>query len=262
MFAFGCPTCLPNFSLIKAFQFLCLCEKKNMEKTKKKNWNFGLLYLIDGWCDLLQIWNVASHHRWALPQQIWCSSDKRSRIHECVKIATLLLLLIYSLLFTCTPGFLGRTKHYRVSWYSKLYYFLLLQQLISQLFGFNCIDFSNLALVIWAACMVVSFAVTNCLGSQVCIGNIRKNIAKGFLLLHIFNTYFTNCRTNKNLISTTVYTVEPLLRTPQIKETSELRSVPTGPPQYIFASQKGKPLYMYCKQKMWFLSVRHKEAPL
>ena len=38
---FGCPTCLPNFSLIEASvseleQFLCLCEKNKNNKKKKK----------------------------------------------------------------------------------------------------------------------------------------------------------------------------------------------------------------------------------
>ena len=47
--------------------------------------------------------NVASCYRRALPLQIWCSSDKRSRIYECVKIVTLLFLLIYSLPFAHTP---------------------------------------------------------------------------------------------------------------------------------------------------------------
>ena len=60
-----------------------------------------------GWRDLLQIWNVASHHRRALPQQIWCSSDKRSWIYECMNIATLLFLLIYSPPFASAPGFLA-----------------------------------------------------------------------------------------------------------------------------------------------------------
>jgi len=65
-------TRLPNFSPIEpcvseSEQFSCLCEKN---KKMKKNQNFGLSYLRNGWRNLLQIWNVASHHRWALPQQI------------------------------------------------------------------------------------------------------------------------------------------------------------------------------------------------
>ena len=78
---------------------------------KKKNWNFGLSYLRNGWHNLLQIWNVASQYRRALPQQI-CVLDKRSQIYEYVKIAALLFLLIYSLPFARAPGFLGRTTHY------------------------------------------------------------------------------------------------------------------------------------------------------
>ena len=101
---------------------VCVCAKRSRKKNKEKNWNFGLLYLRNGWSDLLQIWDVALHHRRALPQQIWCSSDKRSRIYECVKIATLLFLLIYSLPFVHAPGFLGCTTHYRVSWQCKKYY--------------------------------------------------------------------------------------------------------------------------------------------
>ena len=77
------------------------------KKTKKNTEAFGLLYLRNGWYDLLQIWNVACHYRRALPQQIWCSLDKRSRIYECVKITTLLFLLVYSFPFVCAPGLLG-----------------------------------------------------------------------------------------------------------------------------------------------------------
>ena len=115
--------CLLNFCLIEVCvselkQFLCLCKKnKNKKNNKEKNWNFGLLYLRNGWCHLLQIWKVASHYRWALPQQIWCSSDKRSQIYECVRIATLFFLLICLLLFARAPGFLDRTTHYCVSWF-------------------------------------------------------------------------------------------------------------------------------------------------
>ena len=77
---------------------LCLREKKK-KKTNNKNWNFAHLYLGNSWRDLLRFWNVASPYRRALPQQIWCSSDKRWRINGCVKITTLLFLLIYSLPF-------------------------------------------------------------------------------------------------------------------------------------------------------------------
>ena len=65
-------------------------RKEKRKKTRNENRNFGHSYLGNGWCDLLQLWNVASCYRQAFPPQIWCSSDKRSRIYECVKIATLL----------------------------------------------------------------------------------------------------------------------------------------------------------------------------
>ena len=81
--------------------FLCLCKKK--KKTKNKNWNFGRSYLGNGWHDLLQLWNVASCYRRAFSPQIWCSSDKRSQMYECVKIITLLFLLIYLLPFAHAP---------------------------------------------------------------------------------------------------------------------------------------------------------------
>ena len=53
-----------------------------------------------------KLWSLVSQKRLAqftstlecsfllYPPQIWCSSDKRSRIYECMKIATLLFLLI------------------------------------------------------------------------------------------------------------------------------------------------------------------------
>ena len=82
--------------------FVC-CAKRREKKTKNKNWNFAHLYLGNGWRDLLRFLNVASPYRLALSQQILCSSDKRWRIYECVKIATLLFLLIYLLLFARAP---------------------------------------------------------------------------------------------------------------------------------------------------------------
>ena len=93
-------------------------KKTSKKKTKNKNWNFGLLYLGKAGRDLLQFCNPASPYRpyrRAVPQQIWWSSGKRSRIYECVKIATLLFLLIYSLPFlralitpiSACPGLLG-----------------------------------------------------------------------------------------------------------------------------------------------------------
>jgi len=66
-----------------------LCKRKNDYNKKKPKKN--------GWCDLLQIWNVASHYRQALPEHIF--SDKRSWINECVKITALLFLIINSLAF-------------------------------------------------------------------------------------------------------------------------------------------------------------------
>jgi len=60
-------------------------------------------------------------YRWALPQQIWCSLDKRSWIYESVKIATFLFLLINTP--TCThyrlraPRASWAVWHYHVSWY-------------------------------------------------------------------------------------------------------------------------------------------------
>ena len=104
IFAFGCPARVPNFSSIKwcipeLEWFLCLYKKKKKKKMKNKNRNFDHSYLGNSWCNLLQLWNVASYYRQALPPQMWCSLDKRSRIYECVEIVTLLFLLIYSLPF-------------------------------------------------------------------------------------------------------------------------------------------------------------------
>ena len=78
----------------------CVCVKRRRERirTKNKNRNFGHSYLGNGFRYLLQLWNVASCFRRALPPQIWCSSDKRSQIYECMNIETLLFLL--------TPRFL------------------------------------------------------------------------------------------------------------------------------------------------------------
>ena len=88
-------------------------RRRIRRKKTNKNWNFGLSYLGNAWRNLLQFWNPASPYRRAVPQQIWWSSGKRSLIYECVKIATLLVLLIYSLPFARARG---RTTHYRVSW--------------------------------------------------------------------------------------------------------------------------------------------------
>ena len=37
------------------------------KEEQRKNWIFSLSYPRNGWCNLFQIWNVASHHRKALP---------------------------------------------------------------------------------------------------------------------------------------------------------------------------------------------------
>ena len=98
---------------------ICAKRRRRKKKTKNKKWNFGLSYLGNAWCDLLQFWNAASPYKWAVSQQIWWSLGKKSRIYGCVKIETLLFLLIHSLPFARAPGFLGCTTHYRVSWYSN-----------------------------------------------------------------------------------------------------------------------------------------------
>ena len=85
---------------------ICAKRQRRRRKNEEKTWNFGLSYLGNTWHDLLQFWNPASPYRHAVPQQIWWSLGKRSRIYECVKISTLLFLLIYSLPFA-RPGLLG-----------------------------------------------------------------------------------------------------------------------------------------------------------
>ena len=105
--AFGRPTPLPNFCLIKACdskleRFLCLCEKKKKKRRTKTE-----TLVSHSWHDVLQFWNPDSPYRQAVPQQIWCSSDKRSHIYECVKITTLLFLLIYTHSCLRMPRFLG-----------------------------------------------------------------------------------------------------------------------------------------------------------
>jgi len=89
---------------------VCAKRRKNKTKNEEQNWNFAHWYLGNGWCDLLQFWKVASPYRQALPQQIRCSSDKGWRIYKCVKIATLLFLLIYSLPFV-RPPFSWAARH-------------------------------------------------------------------------------------------------------------------------------------------------------
>ena len=82
---------------------------------KNRTQNFGRSYLGNGWCNLLQLWNVTSYYRRSFPPQIWCSSDKRSRIYECVKIATFVIPVNILTPVCACPVFLGRTTHYSVS---------------------------------------------------------------------------------------------------------------------------------------------------
>ena len=77
IFAFSCPTLVPNFSPIKAcvpeLEQFCVCVKKRNRRRirrEREKRNFIYLYLRNGWHDLLQAWNVASRYRWAPPQQI------------------------------------------------------------------------------------------------------------------------------------------------------------------------------------------------
>ena len=91
----------------------CVCAKR---KKQTKNWNFAHLYLRNSWRDLLQFWNVASSYRQALPQQIWCSSDKIWQFMNAWE--SLLCYSCYILTPICArPTFLGRMTHYHVSWY-------------------------------------------------------------------------------------------------------------------------------------------------
>ena len=120
-FAFGCTACVPNFRNMHSWVgvIFVFVRKEEGKKTNNKNWNFGHLYLRNNWRDLLKLWNVASCYRWALQPQIWCSSDTRSQIYKCVKIVTLLFLLIYVLTPVCARSiFLGCTINHRISWYS------------------------------------------------------------------------------------------------------------------------------------------------
>jgi len=88
----------------------------SVQKDEEKTWKFAHSYLGNTLRDFLQIWCAVSLGRWAPIQQLWCSSDKRSWSYECVKIATLLFLLVYSRRCVC-PVFLGCTTHYHVSWF-------------------------------------------------------------------------------------------------------------------------------------------------
>ena len=76
------------------------------EEQKTPNLLMHNAFLGNTSCDFLQSWSVVFLGRQAPPQQLWCFSDKRSWSYECVKIATLLLLLIYSRSLH-TPRFLG-----------------------------------------------------------------------------------------------------------------------------------------------------------
>ena len=96
-----------------------ICPKRRRRIRKKflrKNWKFVHSYLGNGSHNSLQFWHVASPYRQALPQQIWWSSDKTLRIYECLKITTLLFVLMYSLPFARVQGVLGRMTHYHMSW--------------------------------------------------------------------------------------------------------------------------------------------------
>ena len=76
--------------------FSQVCEKMKREnKTKKTRKLKSLLthLLKKTLCNFLQIWCVVFLGRWALPQQCWCSLNKRSWNYKCVKIVTLLFLL-------------------------------------------------------------------------------------------------------------------------------------------------------------------------
>ena len=92
--ASGHPTSVPNFSRIgvQLQKFFQVSEKM------KKKLESMLTHISGGnaLCYFLQIWCVVSLNRRAPPQQLWCSSDKRSWSFQCVKIMTLVFLLIYS----------------------------------------------------------------------------------------------------------------------------------------------------------------------
>ena len=79
---------------VTAIFFKCA---KRRRRRKKNTWKFSHSNLRNALRDFLRIWCVVSLGRQAPPQQLWCSSDKRSWSYECVKIATLLFLFIYSL---------------------------------------------------------------------------------------------------------------------------------------------------------------------
>ena len=82
---------------VTAFFFKCAKRRRRREKNDKKTRKFAHSYLRNALCDFLRIFCVVSLGRQAPPQQLWCSSDKRSWSYECFKIATLFFLFIYSL---------------------------------------------------------------------------------------------------------------------------------------------------------------------
>ena len=95
--ASGHPTGVPNFSRIEGGgvqlqQFFQVSEKR------KKKLESMLTHISGGnaLCCFLQIWCVVSLDRRAPLQQLWCSSDKKPWSFQCVKIVTLVFLLIYS----------------------------------------------------------------------------------------------------------------------------------------------------------------------
>ena len=97
--ASGRPTSVLNFNWIEVW----VCELQQFFQVCKKTTHS---YLGNPLRNYLQIWCVVSLGRRAPPQQLWYSSDKRSWSYEYVKIATLLLLLIYSRSLHI-PHFLG-----------------------------------------------------------------------------------------------------------------------------------------------------------
>jgi len=106
---YTCTKFQPNQSMYSQkfewfFWFVWKEEWGKEEEKKKKNWNFGRSFLRNG----IQIWNVASQYRQARPQQICCSSDKTSQIHECIKIYNYFIVPVNMLTPICTcPELLG-----------------------------------------------------------------------------------------------------------------------------------------------------------
>ena len=96
----GYTTSVPNFSHMSLWVGAIFSSvRKNKEenlKKKRKICKFAHSHLRNGLQNFLQIWYVVSSSRWAPPQKLWHPSDKRSQSYECMKIATLLFLLIYS----------------------------------------------------------------------------------------------------------------------------------------------------------------------